>query len=369
MCSVCEQMKNNINKRKVIIKSLISGAFFWVLFSFVQKKELIEVFSRINWFYFAVAFALSPLGVTLSTLKWKMILDVQESQISFMKLYKIYLVGYFFSNILPSTVGGDVVRSVYAGNKIENQAFSAVSVFLERFTGLFLLLILVILAPLLHHNLYESPYIYIPSFLAFALLLLLLFIWNIREPFQLVEKFMQKTFIIFHKTTSYQYLCWCRWGVSLLERLYVGVLGKLKKFHSELTTALLAIRQDRILFVKISALTILFYIFTWFNVYICFRAFGVEQNFAALCALVPTILFVAQIPVTILGNLGFFESVFVVYFLLLDIPEAESLAMGLLLRIKMLSLGLFGYFFYLSYSKKKKILFEKNDNTFARSIK
>lgn len=53
---------------------------------------------------------------------------------------------------------------------------------------------------------------------------------------------------------------------------------------------------------------------------------------------------------TLLGNLGFFESVFVVYFLLIGVSGAETLAMGLLLRMKLLIIGGIGYLVYLSYS-------------------
>lgn len=106
---------------------------------------------------------------------------------------------------------------------------------------------------------------------------------------------------------------------------------------------------------KLVGVTILFYLLTWVNVYIAFRAFGVMPDFLGVCALVPTVLFVAQIPVTLLGNLGFFESIFVVYFLFLGIPGAETLAMGLLLRLKMLTIGGIGYLVYLSYGNTRYV--------------
>ena len=87
----------------------------------------------------------------------------------------------------------------------------------------------------------------------------------------------------------------------------------------------------------------------WINVYVSFLAFGVHPDFFGVCALVPVIMFVGQLPVTLLGNLGYFESVFVFYFLLITVTPAESLAMGLLLRLKMMSLGVVGYLVYLLY--------------------
>lgn len=45
----------------------------------------------------------------------------------------------------------------------------------------------------------------------------------------------------------------------------------------------------------------------------CFKAFNVEVD--KICAIVPAFMLVVHIPVTLLGNLGYFESVFVFYFL------------------------------------------------------
>lgn len=77
-------------------------------------------------------------------------------------------------------------------------------------------------------------------------------------------------------------------------------------------------------------------------------------NIDVLCALVPTILFVAHFLVTLLGNLGFFESVLVFYLLLIGIPSPASLAMELLLRMKMLLIGIVGFFVYMAYKQKTR---------------
>jgi hypothetical protein len=69
---------------------------------------------------------------------------------------------------------------------------------------------------------------------------------------------------------------------------------------------------------------------------------------------------VAQVPVTLLGNLGYFESVFVFYFLLIGVDGAETLAMSLFLRIKMLSLGGMGFIVYLLYRQKHRLQLEKD---------
>lgn len=349
-----------------IIKVIVSVAFFMVLLSFVQRQELLELLDRIDWLYFGLSFLLIPVMLSISCMKWKVLLDVKRREISFLALIRIYLVGYFFSNLLPSVVGGDVVRSFYAGKIIDNQAYSAVSVFVERFSGILFLILLVIFAPLMRPDLYRSPYIYIPAAAAVVLLAVIFWVWTVKQPLALPDKII--TFLFSSLKWLTDRLCFspAQRGLAFLQRVHRGIFKRLRKFHDELQRAVQVIRQDKMLFCKVIVLTVFFYILTWVNVYVSFRAFGVQPDFFAVSALVPTIMFVAHIPVTLLGNLGFFESVFVFYFLQIQIPAAESLAMGLLLRVKMLTLGIIGYLVYLFYKYQRGTELEQLEQ-YARS--
>jgi len=70
-------------------------------------------------------------------------------------------------------------------------------------------------------------------------------------------------------------------------------------------------------------------------------------------------MLVAHLPVTLLGNLGYFESVFVFYGLLIGVGGAESLAMGLLLRVKTLTMGVIGFGVYLLYKQRNVLDLEQ----------
>ncbi|MCL7488541.1 MAG: flippase-like domain-containing protein [Desulfobulbaceae bacterium] len=341
--------------KSILIKVVISFCFFGVLFSFVQTEKLFAIFSRINWFYFSLSFALVPVMLLASCLKWKLILDLHGEKIPCSKLLKIYLIGYLFSNILPSTFGGDVVRSYYSGKIINNQSFSAIAVFIERFTGIIMLLFLVMLAPLMHAKLYREPYIYIPGILALSLLLLMVWIWRVYNSMQILHRIAQQFIFFLYKMAELTNLKVLISVIHALEKSYLNVFKRLKKLRAEMTIAVSIIRKDTSLVVKLLLLTVGFYLLTLLNVYVSFMAFDIRPNFLEACALVPVILFVAQIPVTLLGNIGFYESVFVLYFLIIDIPGAETLAMGLLLRLKMILTGVAGYFVYITYSHSKNL--------------
>ncbi len=338
-------------KKILLIKAITSIAFFAVLLSFVQGRELFAIFSRINWFYFTLSFMMVPVMLVVSCLKWKILLDAGGHNVSFSRLIAFYLVGYFFSNLLPSTVGGDVVRSFYAGKEINNQPYAAVTVFIERFSGILFLLVLVILAPLCRPSFYSNSYFVIPALCSLFLLSAVIWIWRVKEPLVLSKSLMSYVFGRLNGISERVQGVLLRKFLAFVEHLFHTFFLRFEKFSRELGKALQFIHRDRALLCKLIALTMLFYFLTWLNVYLAFLAFGKKIDFLTLIALVPTIMFVAHLPVTVLGNLGFFESVFVFYFLSIDVPGAETLAMGLLLRLKMLSLGGVGCVVYLLHQQ------------------
>jgi glycosyltransferase 2 family protein len=340
---------------RIVVKLLVSVVFFGVLLSFVKTNELMAVFARVNWLYLSVAILLSPCMVLASCAKWKLILDLKGEKVSFWQLLKIYLIGYFFSNILPSTVGGDVVRFYYAGRLIGNQPFAAVSVFFERFSGIVLLFFLVAVAPLFYPSLYRNPQIWLPASAGLIFGLVTIWIWLAKNPFSLPNRLSGWLFGAIKQAGQGRGRGIIVRSAALFEKFYEKVIARLKKLHEELQVAVAAVRHDSAFLRRLIGLTVLFYLLTWANVYFSFKAFNVEVSFLAVCAIVPAVMLVAHIPVTLLGNLGYFESVFVFYFLLVGVGGAESLAMGLLLRAKMLAMGALGFISYLAYRQEHRL--------------
>lgn len=339
-------MKGKRNRKVLFFKAIISVVFFVMLVSFIKGNELVTVLSRLDWFYCTLSLLLAPLMLIVSCLKWKVLLDLSGKRLRLCELLRIYLVGYFFSNLLPSTVGGDVARSYYSGRLIGNQAFAAVCVFVERFTGLFFLLILVILAPASRPELYASPFFYVPSAFAFLLICLIMLVWKVREPMRISDRMISAILERIHAAAEHSRFTRASRGAVAVAQLYLRLKRGVVRVHDELRGAVLLIRGNSRRAWAIVLLTVLFYALTWVNVYVSFKAFRVDPGFVTVVALVPTIMFVAHAPLTFLGNLGFFESVFVFYFLQSQVLPEETLAMGILLRIKMLLLGLAGLFFY-----------------------
>jgi uncharacterized membrane protein YbhN (UPF0104 family) len=90
---------------------------------------------------------LASVGVgLLSTLsrvfKWYMLLRSRRITVGFGNLFIYYLVGRFFSKVLPTTIGGDVMRMHLLGVHTGQHADAAASIFVDRFIGLGTLIML-----------------------------------------------------------------------------------------------------------------------------------------------------------------------------------------------------------------------------------
>jgi uncharacterized membrane protein YbhN (UPF0104 family) len=77
--------------------------------------------------------------VLLSTVRWSQVLQALDLRADFPKLLSHTLAGMFVSNVLPSTVGGDVLRVTRLSAANGRRHPSVASVMVERLTGFLVL--------------------------------------------------------------------------------------------------------------------------------------------------------------------------------------------------------------------------------------
>ena len=131
------------------IRALISLLLIVLVFSRVSLGELLQTIRTARWEWLLISFAITPVLILVSAWKWQIILRAYSIKVKLSRLFWLYTVGYFFNTVLPTNVGGDVVRAMALGKSIQNRAQAFSSVFIERFTGLTALLFMAIVAFLL----------------------------------------------------------------------------------------------------------------------------------------------------------------------------------------------------------------------------
>ena len=73
----------------------------------------------------------------LAAWRWKILLRVQGIDIPLMTAFRLTLIGVFFSNIIPGSVSGDLIKSAFiAGYTKDRKAEAILTIFVDRIVGL-----------------------------------------------------------------------------------------------------------------------------------------------------------------------------------------------------------------------------------------
>jgi uncharacterized protein (TIRG00374 family) len=122
----------------LVVRLSISVAMLGVLLWRVPKfsaDELLPDWNRDTALFLALAAALTLAGIVLSTLRWRTVLNALGQDAKLRRLLSYNLAGLFVSNVLPTTIGGDVLRVSRLSKENGESAASFASVVLERLTG------------------------------------------------------------------------------------------------------------------------------------------------------------------------------------------------------------------------------------------
>jgi len=115
-----------------------SAALLVLLLRRVAIAELVATLGHglDNWPLVIVAFLLPGLGLWIAALRWQTLLTGHGARLPIATLGTAMLVGTFFNQFLPSTVGGDVVRSWWISQRLDSGTVSLTIVVLDRALGM-----------------------------------------------------------------------------------------------------------------------------------------------------------------------------------------------------------------------------------------
>lgn len=128
--------------KKILFNFFKLASSVTLLLLVIRKTNLTEVLqalSTANIYYLVAALLVYSLSYYLRTFRWQSLLKARGIPASNLYLLKSYFVGIFFSNFLPSIVGGDAIR-VYDIWRIEpNKSIAVTTVLVDRVLGLLVL--------------------------------------------------------------------------------------------------------------------------------------------------------------------------------------------------------------------------------------
>lgn len=126
--------KSATRERCSIWGYVLAAGMLALLLYLADWQELNAAFQQMTLEALLYLVLISALLIYISAFKWHFFLESFGAQIRISRLCRLYLIGYFVNLAVPSFVGGDAVRSWYAG-KIAGQHQALASTILERYTG------------------------------------------------------------------------------------------------------------------------------------------------------------------------------------------------------------------------------------------
>jgi hypothetical protein len=261
-----------------------------------------------------MAFAFLPIMDGVSSVKWHALTSARRMGVPFATLFAYYVIGRFYNLILPSSIGGDVVRVHLLGKRTSRYADAAAIVFIERFTGVVTLVVLAAVALMFASLGFSKTSLGVTIFAAAAVLAGI--VWLVRHD---------------------EILPRLEAAVAARHRVGSAVASKLEKLRK----AIRAFGTERRALVVAMLHSIVFYAAAIVNTWISVRVFDGTVALSDMLIAVPLIMFIMNIPVS-MGNLGIMEFGYTVVLMQFGISGEAALAAALLMRLKLLVGGAVG---------------------------
>ncbi len=119
---------------RIAVSFLMLGVLWWK-FPEIVWGDLIPSWSRDTILWLLAATAMTFLAIVLSAVRWQAVLRALGLRERLRILIPLYFAGQFVSNVLPTTIGGDVLRVSRLSKMNGEPETTFASVALERLTG------------------------------------------------------------------------------------------------------------------------------------------------------------------------------------------------------------------------------------------
>ena len=117
-------------------KIAISLGLIAYVFSKVHVEAVLASLASANPWLILLALAFYVLAIFIGGVKWNVLLRALDVRVPFSSVLQYMFVGFFFNNVFPANIGGDVMRGDGMACTTDRTADAAVSVVVDRLVGL-----------------------------------------------------------------------------------------------------------------------------------------------------------------------------------------------------------------------------------------
>jgi uncharacterized membrane protein YbhN (UPF0104 family) len=265
-----------------------------------ELSELVPEWEAGSALWLLAAIALTFGSIVLSAVRWQQVLPALDLPTPLRQLVGPYFAGQFVSNVLPSTIGGDVVRAARVSRINGHTERTVASVVIERLTGWLVLPVMSLVGLIINRGLLPDHGAAKFAFAinAVALVGLVGILW-----------------LASHQRVLGRYTEHENW-LRYLGSVHLGI-AHLRGHREDAGKVLLAAFAYQAVLVLAA--------------FCAARVIGIDEaGITAMLAFIPVVLMVQVLPIGISG-LGLREASLVIFLSPLGVPEPQAIALGLAL--------------------------------------
>lgn len=131
------ERKTKTSYASLFFRILIAAAACWIIYQKIAPAEVADAFGRLDLLTLLLAVVVFHVALCLIGMRWWVFMRAQNIRIPVFLAIKLTFLGQFFTNFMPSAVGGDLIRAWYVSRHISERRLQAVlGVAVDRLIGL-----------------------------------------------------------------------------------------------------------------------------------------------------------------------------------------------------------------------------------------
>lgn len=286
----------------IFLRIGISLILLVLLFKFnkIDLPGLWETIRNANKFFLLLSFIVFFLSYVLCLLRWKMLLNAADIHLPLKRVIISFSGGIFFNLFLPSTIGGDVMRSADLAAHTKKTSEVIATVFVDRLSGYMGLVILILLAVSFGWKYFQHASVLLSVIIIITILAGVLLVLFNKSAYVRINNFLSAP------------------GAGKIK-------AALKNLHHEIH---IFRHQKRMLFNNVM-LSLLVQAAGPLSFYFIALALGINIKAIYFFVFLPIIGAITLLPISI-GGLGLRDASTIFYFGKVGVTEHMSLAMSLL---------------------------------------
>jgi uncharacterized protein (TIRG00374 family) len=323
---------------KTIFKAVISLGLLGYLIYLADPKQVLNVLDQV-WYengiiYLSIAAVLFLLSLVVLSFRWQILVRGYGLNISTWLLFKYYLIGLFFNNFLPTSIGGDVLRVYNLIRSSGNRTVSFASVMTERLLGISSTLILALISIILMRDEFRTNLV---LYLVLGMISLVVLFFAVAFSKKLVTPIENITL-----------------------KLTIFRLGeRIQKFLD----AIRFYSDSKLIYVKILLVSLLGQILIIIKAYCLGLALGIDVNPIYMFLVVPIAIILSMLPS--INGIGFRDGGYVILLAKVGVSKAAALSLSFLTLLIPILISISGGILFML---QKKVIREEGVKIVEKSI-